>query len=618
MAIMIPDSCPSKASAGEKRLFRLFQNLLPDSFRVWYEPVVKGRYPDFIVLADFFGLVVLEQKGWSAKQVQKVTDTEVQHLVTEDGKSHVETDVNPLRKVRDYMYSLMDLLKRQPLLRHANGDHQGKLAFPCGYGVLFTSIKRVEAEEAGWAGLFPPDQVLFRDELDALEVGRNDREVIARLGKMFTVDFAFEPLAEDQLKTIQGVIHKEVVIKARPARDTSVPLGHVTPPGAQVFEVLDQEQEQMAKSIGDGHRVFAGVAGSGKTVLLVARAKLLSAQAPEKRILLLCYNRALGTYLRAAFAGDPAFRNIQVFTFHAWAKERTGISPYQQEPFESYERRLIAGLLHETAAAAETSRYDAILIDEAHDFAPDWFRCCVQALRTDPAGDLVIAVDGAQSLYGRTRSFTWKSVGVSALGRSKRLGVNYRNTQEILDLAWEVAQAIQPEGDESEAHVRVKPEKAVRSGPAPTYRACKTEGEEQAVIANLVRSFQEADIPDRDIAVLYAKQGGKRMDSLVGKLRLTVDVAWITDPDNRVARDRFMAMPGVRVSTIHSAKGLEFPAVILCAVDQLPGQAEEESSDANLLYVGLTRAMNRLALTWTGNSEFTRRIEQSGRAVALA
>jgi len=71
MAIMIPDSCPTKASQGEKRLYKLFQDLLPDNFSAWYEPVVQGRYPDFTLLADTFGLLVLEVKGWYPKQTPK-------------------------------------------------------------------------------------------------------------------------------------------------------------------------------------------------------------------------------------------------------------------------------------------------------------------------------------------------------------------------------------------------------------------------------------------------------------------------------------------------------------------------------------------------------------------
>jgi hypothetical protein len=306
MAIMIPDGCPSKASAGEKRLFNLFRNLLPDNFAAWYEPVVKGRYPDFVLLADSFGLLVIEVKGWYAKHIQQVTDTEVQRLVAEGDQTHVETEINPVRQVREYMYSLVDLLKQQPLLRNNEGEHQGKLVFPCGYGVLFTNIKRAEAEQGGWASVFPPNQVLFRDELDSLESANSDRETIRRLGQMFLLSFPSDPLTEDQLKTIRGVIHKEVVVKSWPASKTSLPTGQEPPEGAAVLEVLDPTQEQAAKTIGDGHRIIAGVAGSGKTILLQARAKLLATEGPHKRILLLCYNRVLGTYLKGVFTDDPA------------------------------------------------------------------------------------------------------------------------------------------------------------------------------------------------------------------------------------------------------------------------------------------------------------------------
>jgi superfamily I DNA and RNA helicase len=66
--------------------------------------------------------------------------------------------------------------------------------------------------------------------------------------------------------------------------------------------VLDLRQERNARALGDGHRIVYGVAGSGKTVLLIARAKLL-AEDPEKRILILCYNRLLAQHLAVALAG---------------------------------------------------------------------------------------------------------------------------------------------------------------------------------------------------------------------------------------------------------------------------------------------------------------------------
>jgi ATP-dependent exoDNAse (exonuclease V) beta subunit len=40
----------------------------------------------------------------------------------------------------------------------------------------------------------------------------------------------------------------------------------------------------------------------------------------------------------------------------------------------------------------------------------------------------------------------------------------------------------------------------------------------------------------------------------------------------------------------------------------------DEIGDANLLYVGLTRATDRLVVTWAGRSRFTERVERSSHA----
>jgi hypothetical protein len=63
MAIMIPDSCPSKATVGEKRTFGLLRDGLPDQFTAWYEPVVVGRYTGFCLIADDFGLLMPDDEA---------------------------------------------------------------------------------------------------------------------------------------------------------------------------------------------------------------------------------------------------------------------------------------------------------------------------------------------------------------------------------------------------------------------------------------------------------------------------------------------------------------------------------------------------------------------------
>src|SRR5262249_13442139 len=140
MAVLIPDSCPGKATQGEKRLYRLLEDHLPDNFSVWYEPEVDDRYPDFIVLADTFGLLAIETKGWYPAQLSRVSDQAVDLLITQESESRIERHKNPYRQVREYMFTAMNLLAREPLLRDGQGPYQGRLCFPCGCGVVFTNV----------------------------------------------------------------------------------------------------------------------------------------------------------------------------------------------------------------------------------------------------------------------------------------------------------------------------------------------------------------------------------------------------------------------------------------------------------------------------------------------
>jgi superfamily I DNA and RNA helicase len=83
---------------------------------------------------------------------------------------------------------------------------------------------------------------------------------------------------------LRSIIHPEIVVSP-PAEATK---------GEQPLAALDLRQERNAYSLGEVHRIDYGVAGSGKTVILIARARLI-AQEPAKQVLVLCFNRALAT-----------------------------------------------------------------------------------------------------------------------------------------------------------------------------------------------------------------------------------------------------------------------------------------------------------------------------------
>jgi superfamily I DNA and RNA helicase len=78
-----------------------------------------------------------------------------------------------------------------------------------------------------------------------------------------------------------------------------------------IVRIMDLQQEQLARSLGEGHRVIHGVAGSGKTMILVYRVEYL-AQVIQKPILVLCYNVSLAARLEqmARKAFNASFRNL--------------------------------------------------------------------------------------------------------------------------------------------------------------------------------------------------------------------------------------------------------------------------------------------------------------------
>ena len=60
MAYTIPETIRSSATAGERLLFRTLKTYLPDDYIVYYEPEIRGRRPDFVIIGPDLGLVVLE------------------------------------------------------------------------------------------------------------------------------------------------------------------------------------------------------------------------------------------------------------------------------------------------------------------------------------------------------------------------------------------------------------------------------------------------------------------------------------------------------------------------------------------------------------------------------
>src|SRR5262245_6860902 len=112
MATLIPESCPARATTGERRVFGLLRGGLPDDFTAWFEPLVRNRHPDFALLGPDFGLLVLEVKGWYPGQIARATDHDIELSKAEGGETKVEMHMHPRLQARDYVLAAVNELKR--------------------------------------------------------------------------------------------------------------------------------------------------------------------------------------------------------------------------------------------------------------------------------------------------------------------------------------------------------------------------------------------------------------------------------------------------------------------------------------------------------------------------
>ena len=89
---------------------------------------------------------------------------------------------------------------------------------------------------------------------------------------------------------------------------------------------------------------------------------------------------------------------------------------------------------------------------------------------------------------------------------------------------------------------------------------------------------------------------------------------WITE-DNQMKATFRWADDSVKISTVHSAKGMDAPVVIILSAETFiskNGQSDEQDEE-KLMYVALTRAREFLAVLYTGNSGMVPRLEDAMR-----
>ncbi len=605
MATLIPalGVCISRMTGGEKRLAERLENKLDDDYRLWYDVPIGTRYshPDFVVMHARRGLLVLEVKDWKLSTIQQVNKETWEVLFNGAPK----TEQNPLLQARNYAHQVVDALKRDPQLVQPDGQYQGHLAFPWSYGVVLTNITRKQFDAAELHYAIEPNRVICQDEmLEAVDA----EDLQSRLWGMFPYMMR-GVMSLPQLDRVRWIMFPEVRVQTQGALFDDSDLDAELP---SIMRVMDLQQEQLARSLGDGHRVIHGVAGSGKTMILGYRAEYLAKAhtATSKPVLILCFNEPLGVKLASVMEAKGLTDKVHVRHFHKWCRDQLVAFGQTLPSFNMPVAEKMADMVQRVIHAVDrkqipSGQYQAILIDEGHDFAPEWLRLVTQMV--DPTtNSLLLLYDDAQSIYERSRSkqFSFKSVGVQAQGRTTILKINYRNTRQILQTASLIAADLLTADDRDDDGIPLlKPISCGRDGEAPIIIKLPSLREEAYAIADHLSSAHKDGHAWGDMAILCPDYSTRDLCAQVLHQRqMPVEM-------RRGPGDFDPASDTIKVMTMKVSKGLEFPVVALAGVGHMPAKGEDEADAARVFYVAATRATQRLVIGVGGDGGFGRRLE---------
>jgi len=244
---------------------------------------------------------------------------------------------------------------------------------------------------------------------------------------------------------------------------------------------------------------------------------------------------------------------------------------------------------------------DHILIDEGQDLVPSHWRL-IRAIVPVSANDVFIADDTHQRIYGQ--HVVLSRFGLKITGRSRRLTLNYRTTEQNLRYAMQILKAGEYVDSDNDVEGIVG-YRSARRGPTPQTIPAKDDDEQFTNIAELVQEWIDLGVTPGTIAVLARSNNrAKHVQDALAQHGISAEL--LTNAKSHLTRPV--------VLTMHTAKGMEFSRVILFDVSDgsiplpwaLKEYAPEEMKDAllrerSLLYVAASRARDELFVSWKGS-----------------
>jgi hypothetical protein len=385
-----------------------------------------------------------------------------------------------------------------------------------------------------------------------------DRDEIGHVGSLLR-DVALNQKTHLPLLSDAGVEQLRVALGGRglPQRDVVARADG----NEDAADILTEQQAVILSAAQLLNRVeIRGGAGSGKTFLAVEQARRLADKG--QRVALICYSHGLASYLRRITAEwsrrkQPGY----VGEFHSlgiqWgAPKGPDENERSREVSQFFEHDLPATMLELAGELSDGKRFDAIVIDEAQDFADSWWEPVLAALRDPENGGLYVFIDEGQRVFDRQGTPPVPLVPLI-------LDQNIRNTRQI-------ATAFQSLVDH--------PMRSMGGdGPEVRFVPCGIDEALDVGDDQIEQLLDEGWRPE-DVALLTT---GSRHPEQTERQKAGNKAYW----------DSFWDVEQVFYGHVLGFKGLERRAVVLVVNDKAALERARER-----LYVGLSRARDQLVV----------------------
>lgn len=527
MAVFIPGLKPEdfNNSYGEKLVYEALRSL-NDSYVIFYSLSWVGinenrtiGEADFVVLHPDMGILVIEVKSGEIEYKNG-------EWIQTNMRSRIAKKIDPLVQARKSQFELLDRLN------HANLDFRLPMLCYCAWfpSVEMTGVRQLPPEAS-------PEIILDRRSLI------NPEKALSECFSFWATKYKKVKLESYQFQKIVDVIcpHFHVVPKLKTQmeelEDSYIQLTR------QQSSLLDFLEEQPTA-------VVHGLAGTGKTVIAIEKAKRIASQ--NESVLFLCFN----SFLRDMLRENQTIPNVTFHNAHSLAYEVMGASSSPiEEVLSEFEDYL------EVVFDADNWMYRNIIVDEGQDLDDRLLNRLYELVKTKH-GCFYVFYDRNQYIM-KNQLPQWIENSECRLVLRK----NCRNTAEVFRTSCSIM------GLENITLNDIH-------GEIPAVKFYQKENEYNAIVGDFVRRCTTEGLQPDDIVILTAK---------------TTETSWLSQncEISGIGISTAKEAGKVLFTTIRKFKGLESKAILI--VDAAMSSLSKPET-RRLLYVGCSRAQNLLCI----------------------